>query len=73
MSNQQFTGQNMIFYFAPTVFQSVGLKNNYDLLATGVVGLVKMFSSAFGIFLPDRFGRRPIMISGTTIMVVAFL
>ena len=38
---QQWTGVNAILYYAPSIFQSLGLTGNTNsLLATGVVGIV---------------------------------
>lgn len=37
---QQWTGVNAILYYAPSIFQSLGLTGNtISLLATGVVGI----------------------------------
>ncbi|CEP11315.1 hypothetical protein [Parasitella parasitica] len=67
---QQMTGTNLINYFSPLIFKSIGLPSNEaELLATGVYGILKMivvlivFSS-----LIDRFGRRPLLIGGGLIM-----
>jgi len=38
---QQWTGVNAILYYAPSIFESLGLTgNSTSLLATGVVGIV---------------------------------
>ena len=43
---QQWTGVNAILYYAPTIFQNLGLTGNkLSLLATGVVGIVYVLSS----------------------------
>ncbi|RMJ27438.1 Sugar and other transporter [Aspergillus sp. HF37] len=67
---QQFSGTNSIGYYAPQIFQTVGLsKTNSSLFATGVYGTVKVFAT--GIFLIvgiDRWGRKISLIGGAVWM-----
>ncbi|ROW01277.1 hypothetical protein VMCG_05875 [Cytospora schulzeri] len=60
MTAQQWTGTNAINYYAPEIFNSLGITGNAEsLLATGVYGIVKMCSCAIFItFLADTLGRR---------------
>ncbi|KAA8644825.1 hypothetical protein EYZ11_007930 [Aspergillus tanneri] len=57
---QQMTGTNAINYYAPQIFQNLGINGNTTgLLATGVYGIVKMVGCAvFLIFVADSLGRR---------------
>ncbi|KAJ5487845.1 hypothetical protein N7530_002145 [Penicillium desertorum] len=57
---QQMTGTNAINYYAPQLFQNLGLTgNSTNLFATGVYGIVKMVScGVFLIFVADSLGRR---------------
>ncbi|RCH80234.1 hypothetical protein CU098_004874, partial [Rhizopus stolonifer] len=63
---QQMTGTNVINYFSPIVFRSIGLSSSEaELFATGMYGIVKMIVVLIGFsFLIDRFGRRPLLIGG---------
>ncbi|CAO0801963.1 unnamed protein product [Mucor circinelloides] len=67
---QQMTGTNVINYFSPIIFKSIGLSSNEaELLATGVYGILKMIVVLIGFSsLIDRFGRRPLLISGGVAM-----
>lgn len=69
---QQFSGTNSIGYYAPQIFQTVGLsKSSSSLFATGVYGTVKVVTT--GIFLIvgiDRFGRKKSLIGGALWMAV---
>ncbi|KAJ5090889.1 Major facilitator-type transporter ecdD [Penicillium argentinense] len=62
---QQFTGINAIMYYAPEIFESIGLSgNSVDLLATGVIGVVNFFSTIPAIMFMDRWGRTKVLIVG---------
>ncbi|KAI7367483.1 sugar transporter [Hortaea werneckii] len=62
---QQFMGCNAIIYYAPTIFGQLGLSGNTtSLLATGVYGIVNTLSTLPALFLIDKVGRRPLLMSG---------
>lgn len=63
---QQFSGTNSIGYYAPQIFQTIGISStNTSLFATGIYGTLKaitgMLFLAFGI---DRWGRRNSLLGG---------
>jgi MFS family permease len=71
---QQFTGINAIIYYAPQIFQAIGLKgNSVDLLATGVVGVINFFSTIPAIMFLDRWGRKKVLIIGAVGMGISQL
>lgn len=57
---QQWTGTNSINYYAPQIFQSVGLEGtSAGLFATGVYGIVKIVITALGLMLAtEQLGRK---------------
>ncbi|PBP22778.1 hypothetical protein BUE80_DR006339, partial [Diplocarpon rosae] len=57
---QQMTGTNAINYYAPLIFQSLGMaKTDTGLFATGIYGVTKMVTcAAFLLFAADSLGRR---------------
>ncbi|KAF8853588.1 sugar transporter [Acephala macrosclerotiorum] len=62
---QQWTGINAILYYAPTIFQNIGLSGNtISLLATGVVGIVMFLATIPSVLYIDRLGRKPILTIG---------
>lgn len=67
---QQFSGTNSIGYYAPQIFQTIGLSaTNSSLFATGVYGTVKVVAT--GVFLLvgiDRWGRKLSLIGGAAWM-----
>ncbi|KAI9734018.1 MAG: hypothetical protein M1834_002675 [Cirrosporium novae-zelandiae] len=57
---QQMTGTNAINYYAPQIFENLGIQGNATgLFATGIYGIVKMVTCAsFLLFAADSLGRR---------------
>ncbi|WP_421841777.1 sugar porter family MFS transporter [Mycobacterium sp.] len=68
----QITGINAIVYYSPRLFAALGFEGNFALLAlpamVQVAGLAAVFSS---LVLVDKLGRRPILLSGIAMMIVA--
>ncbi|KAF5740226.1 sugar transport protein 5-like isoform X1 [Tripterygium wilfordii] len=67
---QQVTGINIIAFYAPVLFQSVGFGNNAALLAAIILGLVNLGSILVSTGVVDRYGRRLLFIVGGTVMCV---
>ena len=60
---QQFTGSNMINYYAPVLFQTtMGLSRNLSLILAGCAQCTYLVGSIIPVFLMDRFGRRTLLI-----------
>jgi len=68
----QITGINAIIYYSPRIFQAMGFKGYFALLAlpamVQVAGLAAVCTS---LLLVDRLGRRPILLSGIAMMIAA--
>jgi sugar porter (SP) family MFS transporter len=69
---QQFSGTNSIGYYAPQIFQSIGISSsNSSLFATGIYGTVKVISTAIFLFIGiDRWGRKRSLMGGAAWMAV---
>ncbi|KAI3615132.1 sugar transporter [Moniliophthora roreri] len=66
---QQWTGVNAILYYAPSIFESLGLVGNTNsLLATGVVGVAMFLATIPAVIWVDQLGRKPVLISGAFLM-----
>ncbi|HEX3711481.1 MAG TPA: sugar porter family MFS transporter [Trebonia sp.] len=70
---QQITGINTVIYYAPTLLQGAGLGNNAALLANVVNGAVNVGMTIVAIWLLDKVGRRPLLLSGTAGMAVGMV
>lgn len=67
---QQMTGINIVAFYAPNLFQSVGLGHDAALLSAIILGAVNLASLLVSTAVVDRFGRRFLFISGGILMLV---
>ncbi len=67
---QQITGINVFLYFAPEIFKRMGSGVNAALLQTVVVGAVNIVFTVIAIRTVDRWGRKPLMLVGSTGMAL---
>ena len=65
----QFTGVNAFMYFTPIILKSTGLGTNAALTATIGNGVVAVIATFFGIWLIGKHGRRPMLLTGLTLVV----
>jgi SP family xylose:H+ symportor-like MFS transporter len=68
---QQFVGINVVLYYAPEIFRSMGSKTDVSLLQTIIVGAVNLSFTLVAIFSVDRFGRKPLQIIGAAGMAIS--
>lgn len=65
MTFQQWTGINAVLYYAPSIFNQLGMSSNTtSLLATGVVGIVMFIATIPAVIWIDRLGRKPVLVVG---------
>ena len=67
---QQFTGMNVVMYYAPRIFQDMGYATTAQMWFTAVVGLTNVLATFIAIGLVDRWGRKPILYTGFSVMAV---
>ncbi|TKI03097.1 sugar porter family MFS transporter [Martelella alba] len=68
---QQFTGMNVIMYYAPKIFGIAGFSSGSDQMwGTVIVGLVNVLATFIAIGLVDRWGRKPTLKLGFLVMAV---
>lgn len=68
----QITGINAVVFYAPTFLGKVGFKGTTGpLLGNGFVQLAGLVMAIIALGLIDRRGRRPVLMVGLTIMVLA--
>lgn len=68
---QQLTGINMVAFYAPNLFQSMGFGNDAALLSAVILGLVNIASILIFSMIVDRIGRRFLFIVGGIQMLLS--
>lgn len=68
---QQFVGINVIFYYSTSLWQSVGFPESASLGISVVTSITNVLVTLIAIFLVDRVGRKPILLTGSVMMTVS--
>ena len=69
---QQVTGINTIIYYAPHIIRSAGISSiRGSILATAGIGTVNVIMTLVAMWLVDRVGRRPLLLTGIAGMIVS--
>ena len=69
----QVSGINTIIDYAPAIFQSAGWKINAALASTFVVGVTEFLFTLVSLWAIDRYGRKPLYITGSCGMAVSLM
>jgi MFS transporter, SP family, xylose:H+ symportor len=70
---QQFVGINAVLYYAPLMFSNLGASTDSALLQTVIVGAANVIFTFVALATVDRWGRKPLLITGALIMAAAML
>lgn len=70
---QQFIGINVALYYAPRIFEQLGAGGNAAMIQTVVMGLVNVIFTIIAIMYVDKFGRKPLLIIGSTGMAIGMI
>ncbi len=69
----QFTGVNAFMYYTPIILKNTGMGTNAAITATIGNGVVSVIATLLGIRAINRFGRRTLLITGLSVVVLAQL
>lgn len=67
---QQAIGINVVLYYAPRIFASLGSSGDASMIQTVVMGFVNIIFTLVAIFTVDKFGRKPLLIIGSIGMTI---
>lgn len=70
---QQFVGINVVLYYAPEIFRTLGESTDSALLQTIIIGAINLLFTLVAILTVDRFGRKKLMIIGAIGMAVSMI
>jgi len=69
---QQITGQPSVLYYATKIFQEAGFAAAESATAVSVIlGIFKLVMTGIAVFTVDVYGRRPLLLTGVTGMVIS--
>ncbi len=71
MAFSQFSGINAIMYYSTKILTTAGAGVKDAFTASAVIGLVNVIFTFVAIGLVDRAGRRPLLLAGLSVQVVA--
>ena len=64
---QQAVGINAVLYFAPRIFETMGMGN--PMVQTVIMGIINILFTLLAVFGP-KWGRKPLLISGSIGMAI---
>lgn len=70
---QQAIGINVVLYYAPRIFANMGATGDASMLQTVVMGVVNIIFTVVAIFTVDKVGRKPLLMIGSTGMMIGML
>jgi SP family xylose:H+ symportor-like MFS transporter len=71
---QQFVGINTVLYYAPRIFESMGgVAKDASMMQAVVMGLVNVVFTVLAILTVDKWGRKPLLITGSIGMAIGMI
>ncbi|KAL5220262.1 hypothetical protein ABZP36_024975 [Zizania latifolia] len=68
---QQLTGINVVMFYAPVLFKTIGFGGTASLMSAVITGVVNMLATFVSIAAVDRLGRRKLLLQGGCQMIIA--
>lgn len=65
---QQAVGINAVLYFAPRIFETMGMGN--PMVQTVIMGIINILFTLLAVFTVEKWGRKPLLISGSIGMAI---
>ncbi len=67
----QLTGINAVIYYGPIILGQAGIQFENALQYQVILGLINLIFTIFALLVIDKLGRRPLLIGGMTVVVIA--
>ncbi|WP_100642905.1 sugar porter family MFS transporter [Alteromonas facilis] len=69
--SQQVTGINVVFFYAPTIFEQSGVGTNAAFMQAIVIGVVNVIFTIVAMVCIDKIGRKPLLIIGLSGVIIS--
>ncbi|CAI0416340.1 unnamed protein product [Linum tenue] len=66
----QVTGINVVMFYAPVLFKTLGLGQSASLMSSLITGFFNVVATFVSIYVADRFGRRSLFLEGGIQMII---
>jgi sugar porter (SP) family MFS transporter len=70
---QQFTGIDAIIYYGPRIMETAGFALSDALGSQVIIGTINLLFTLLAIWLIDKIGRKPLLLSGTLGMLLSLI
>jgi MFS transporter, SP family, xylose:H+ symportor len=70
---QQFSGINVVFNFATTIFKSIGFSQDDQLKQTVFIGIINLLFTLIAMWQVDKLGRKPLMLIGAASLAIFYI
>ncbi|CRG83041.1 Sugar carrier protein C [Talaromyces islandicus] len=70
---QQFVGINALIYYSPTLFETMGLDYNMQLIMSGILNVMQLVGVSTSVFTMDSLGRRTLLLGGSALMAISHI
>lgn len=67
---QQLTGINVIMFYAPVLFKTLGFGDKASLMSAAITGVINVLATFVSVFTVDKFGRRALFLEGGAQMLI---
>ncbi|KAL6198068.1 hypothetical protein ACLB2K_027860 [Fragaria x ananassa] len=67
---QQLTGINVIMFYAPVLFNTIGFGDDASLISAVITGTVNVAATCVSMYGVDKWGRRKLFLEGGTQMLI---
>lgn len=68
--SQQFVGINVILYYAPRIFENMGIEGEASMLQTVYIGIVNLIFVLISLLLVEKVGRKLLLLIGSVGMAI---
>ncbi|KAF5184968.1 Sugar transport protein [Thalictrum thalictroides] len=68
---QQLTGINVIMFYAPVLFKTIGFGDDASLMSAVITGVVNVLATVISILCVDKYGRRLLFLQGGSQMLIS--